>query len=94
VPGSDDVPHDDAMLEQLLTKARKHRHGRPLPPPGVRRSLRVGSGLSQAEIAIALRVTRPTVSRWESGKREPRGRHHRDYQHLLDKLAALVATES
>ena len=46
------------------------------------RELREAAGLTQLEVAFRLGVTPQTVSFWERGTREPRGRH-------LQQLAAL-----
>lgn len=59
---------------------------RSLPPPSMRRALRITAGLSAAELAAALRVTRQTVSKWERGLRTPRGLHLRNYVAALDEL--------
>ena len=61
-----------------------------LPPPPVRRALRIAAGLTQDEIAALLEdedpVNRATVSRWERGTREPRGRRRLKYAELLNSL--------
>ena len=74
-------------VEDLIHRSRKRR----LPDPEVRRMLRNRSGLTQADVASAIGVERPTVSRWESGLRTPRGRHADAYAELLRALAAEVA---
>jgi transcriptional regulator with XRE-family HTH domain len=74
-------------VDDLLERTRNRR----LPDPDIRRLLRTRSGLTQAEIANAIGVQRPTVSRWESGLRTPRGRHADAYSQLLRGLAAEVA---
>lgn len=73
-------------LSNLIDRTRRRR----LPDPEMRRLLRLKAGLSQAEIAAAIGVERPTVSRWESGVRSPRGRHAEAYAALLRGLAAEV----
>jgi transcriptional regulator with XRE-family HTH domain len=72
-------------IEQLLTEARRRRS---LPPAAIRRHLRERAGLSQAEVATVLGVLRPTVTRYESGQREPRGSVRLAYVDLLERLAA------
>jgi transcriptional regulator with XRE-family HTH domain len=60
------------MVEQTelrnLIRARRQ-----LPPPPTRRALREASGLSGADVARAMGVTRQAVSNWERGLRDPRG---------------------
>ena len=51
--------------------------------PAVARALRERSGLTQREVADALRVSVASVSRWETGKRVPRGRLAAKYFELL-----------
>jgi transcriptional regulator with XRE-family HTH domain len=72
------------ILETLLDQARQRRG---LPPPPIRRALREQAGLSQGDVARVLRVDRASVSRWESGDREPRRRFVSAYAALLDQLA-------
>ena len=40
--------------------------------------------LSQKEIAITLKVSQPTVSEWESGKKTPAGKNLKRLMELLD----------
>jgi transcriptional regulator with XRE-family HTH domain len=58
-----------------------------LPGPSARRRARSRAGLTQDEIARLLRVTRPTVTRWEAGTIEPRGAARLLYSALLRRLA-------
>jgi len=37
------------------------------------KELRKSAGIQQKELAIAIQVSRPTVSDWESGKKDPSG---------------------
>ena len=37
------------------------------------KELRKAAGIQQKELAIAIDVSRPTVSEWESGKKDPSG---------------------
>jgi transcriptional regulator with XRE-family HTH domain len=71
-------------VDQLLSEARKRNA---LPPPPMRRYLRERAGLSQCDIAGVLNVTRPAVTRWESGTRAPRGELRLRYVELLERLA-------
>ncbi|MFH0246544.1 telomere-associated protein Tap [Streptomyces sp. HK10] len=61
----------------------------PLPPPAERERLRRAHGLSQEQVAQALKVRRATVVNWERGKTEPRPPQREAYARLLDKLAQL-----
>ncbi|MFB6705132.1 helix-turn-helix domain-containing protein [Streptomyces sp. NPDC056333] len=62
-----------------------------LPEPADRARLRTGYGLTQAEIAEALDVTRTTVAGWEAGRSEPQGATRAAYAKLLDGIAAQLA---
>jgi len=70
-------------IDHLLADARRRRA---LPPPPVRRLLREGAGMTQAEVAGALGVGRPAVTRYESGARSPRGDVRLVYVDLLERL--------
>lgn len=58
-----------------------------LPPPELRRALRVAAGLSLAEIGEVCGVTRQCVSLWELGSRTPAPPHSGAYLTLLHDLA-------
>jgi transcriptional regulator with XRE-family HTH domain len=66
----------------LAALAIRHR----LPPPALRREIRQLAGLTQEDIANALRIDRASVARWEAGTREPRHDLLRPYLELLDRL--------
>lgn len=59
-----------------------------LPAAEQRARLRADYGLTQAEIADALGVTRATVAGWEAGRSEPQGPTRAAYAKLLDGIAA------
>ncbi|MET7719134.1 helix-turn-helix transcriptional regulator, partial [Streptomyces sp. NPDC005407] len=61
----------------------------PLPPPAERERLRKAHGLTQDQVATALKVRRPTVVSWENGKTEPRPPQREAYARLLSQLAEL-----
>ncbi|MDT0469673.1 telomere-associated protein Tap [Streptomyces gibsoniae] len=69
----------DALLSAAVT----------LPPPAERARLRAAHGLTQQQVAEALRVRRATVVAWEAGRSEPRPPQREAYARLLEKLAAL-----
>lgn len=50
------------------------------------KELRKRAGIQQKELAIAIGVSRPTVSEWESGKKDPSGER-------LKKLAAFFQVD-
>ncbi|MFD7501376.1 telomere-associated protein Tap [Streptomyces sp. NPDC059850] len=61
----------------------------PLPSPAERERLRKAHGLSQEQVAKALKVRRATVVNWESGKTDPRPPQREAYAHFLNELAKL-----
>ena len=58
----------------------------PLPPPPLRRALRITRHLTQDDLAGVLGVDRATVARWELGVREPRGNLRIAYASVLKAL--------
>lgn len=74
------TPH----VEQLLAELEASR----LPPPAVRRSLRVSAGISCRQLGGLTGVTATTVSRWERGA-QPRVAHAIQYREVLDALRNL-----
>lgn len=58
---------------------------------GEARRLRLAASLSLAEVARALGVSVPTVSRWETGERRPRGKAAIRYARLLEALGTREA---
>lgn len=79
------VRHSVAMsnLDEIRRKSQAHRE---LPGPALRRAIREDAGLSQADLAEPLGVTRAAVCRWETGDRRPRGRLLVAYAELLQTL--------
>jgi transcriptional regulator with XRE-family HTH domain len=77
-----------AAVEELFEEARRRRR---LPEPADRRRLR--GSLSQERIASAVSelagrpITRSTISRWETGRRAPKGPLLEAYLSILDQLA-------
>jgi transcriptional regulator with XRE-family HTH domain len=69
-----------------MNLAAKVRAKRDLPPPEVRRALRIAAGVSQKDIGAELGVTRAAVSRWESGDRVPRDETLQGYVKILRSL--------
>jgi len=75
-----------APMKDTLADALEHsRLRRQLPDPAGRRLLRVRVGLSQGDLARALNVATPTISRWESGARDPGRQHLAAYLELLNR---------
>jgi transcriptional regulator with XRE-family HTH domain len=60
-----------------------------LPPPSERERLRKAHGLSQEQVAKAMKVRRATLVNWENGKTEPRPPQREIYAHFLNELAKL-----
>lgn len=61
---------------------------RRLPPPPLRRVIRLRAGLTQKDLAGAIGTTRATIARWELGTRTPRGKLLLAYVTVLELLAA------
>lgn len=53
----------------------------------MRRALREAAGISAAELAQDLSVSRQAVAQWERGERTPRGAHLEAYVQALETLA-------
>ncbi|MGF0167543.1 telomere-associated protein Tap [Streptomyces koyangensis] len=70
----------DALLEEVAQDD--------LPSPEERKRLREAAGLSQEQIAKALKSRRETIGNWESGETEPRPPKRAAYARLLEGLAA------
>lgn len=62
------------------------RLNRRLPSPALRRAIRSDAGLTVAEVADAVGVTRQAVNNWERGARSPRGAALRSYVAVLDEI--------
>lgn len=76
------------MTESDLSKAVDALVNRApdLPPPAVRRQLRLADGLTQRQLADTLQVKPLTILRWESGQTEPRRPWRDAYAQLLQRL--------
>lgn len=61
---------------------------RDLPPPAERRVLRQQAGLSQAELAGAIGVSKTTIGNWETGARNPSGIYRTRYVEALREMRA------
>ncbi|WP_432154775.1 telomere-associated protein Tap [Streptomyces tricolor] len=70
----------DALLEEVAQDD--------LPSPEERKRLREAAGLSQEQIAKALKSRRETIGNWEAGVTEPRPPKRAAYARLLEGLAA------
>jgi transcriptional regulator with XRE-family HTH domain len=81
-------------LEALDAALSQVKQRRSLPPPSRRRLLRESAGLSQATLAQAVEVDRATISRWESGEREPEAAHLEAYLKVLERLERLAQEAS
>ncbi|MEU0525904.1 telomere-associated protein Tap [Streptomyces niveus] len=82
------MPKKPDPVDALLRSGPRRTH---LPEPAERARLRGGYGLTQAEVAAALDVTRATVAGWESGRSEPQGATRAAYAKLLEGIAAQLA---
>ena len=62
------------------------RERRELPPPALRRELRRAAGVSVADVAAAIGVSRATVGFWERGEKSPTGANLSKYVEVLRVL--------
>lgn len=74
------------MTEAATKIADQVRLRRRLPPPHMRRAIRLAAGLSAAEVAAAMGVTRQAVAAWERGRRTPRGPLLSAYIEVLEAM--------
>ncbi|MFE6270451.1 helix-turn-helix transcriptional regulator [Streptomyces goshikiensis] len=73
---SDPLRRDDALVDADT-----------LPPPHIRRQLRIAANLTQEEVAEALGVRRLAVVGWEAGRTQPHRSNRLKYAELLRGLA-------
>ena len=57
-----------------------------LPEPATRKALRQRAGLTQDTVARIVGVSRPMVTLYEAGSREPSGEHRRRYAEALKAM--------
>ncbi|MFB6999294.1 helix-turn-helix transcriptional regulator [Streptomyces virginiae] len=73
---SDPLRRDDALVDADT-----------LPPPHIRRQLRIAANLTQEEVAEALGVRRLAVVGWEAGRTQPHRSNRLKYAEFLRGLA-------
>ena len=73
-----------SILQEAIERAQRQQS---LPSPEKRRWLREGAGLSQADIARSLGTSAASVSRYETGDREPSGQIRDKYIEACEELA-------
>ena len=83
-------PPQSLLVAELRRERAESEH---LPIPAMRKAIRESAHVSLARVAAILGVHRASVSRWESGKRTPRGEQRRRYKRLLDELKELSRDE-
>lgn len=66
----------EALTERMRTRQQ-------LPPPHVRRQLRVAAGVSLRDVGEVVGVSHEAVRMWETGERMPRGRNVERYVGVL-----------
>jgi DNA-binding transcriptional regulator YiaG len=75
------TPEEALHRLALAVQARRE-----LPPPETCRALRLAAGVSLAEVAEAVGVTKQAVLFWELGQRRPTGPRLARYVTVLDAL--------
>jgi transcriptional regulator with XRE-family HTH domain len=73
------------LLDLALSEARARSS---LPEPRLRRLLRDRVGVTQEAVASAVGVSRPAISRYETGAATPRGDRLHRYLAVLQRLDA------
>ncbi|MFG2841113.1 MULTISPECIES: helix-turn-helix transcriptional regulator [Streptomyces] len=73
---SDPLRRDDALVDADT-----------LPPPHIRRQLRIAANLTQAEVAEAIGVKRLAIVGWEAGHTQPHRSNRLKYAEFLRGLA-------
>ena len=86
-----EVTDQGRVRHQLNRAIQERRRREALPDPAMRRVLREHAGVSQEILADAIGVSRPSVSRYESGSSTPRGSVLHRYLNVLDLLAVETA---
>ena len=79
---------DMTKAEVVIARARARQQLR--TAPATARALREQAGLTQAEVAGALGVSRVAVHLWETGQRTPRGDLAVRYLGLLHEACGVV----
>ena len=89
------VIDEDRMNLQIFDEAvNRQRARRRLPDPNTCRLLRRQLGISIITVAETLGVRKETVSRWELGHRQPRGKNAVRYLELLERMQAELLKEA
>jgi transcriptional regulator with XRE-family HTH domain len=78
-----------ATLEKLVQTVRARQE---LPPPSARRAVRQAAGVSLADVADVVGVSRQAVGLWERGLRNPRGRNLVAYLNVLRMLREAMSS--
>ena len=74
----------------MSQRIRQLAESKRLPSPATRRVLRTDAGLTLAELASQLGVTKQALWYWEVGARQPRSKNRLAYAQALDELKALL----
>lgn len=79
------MPISGAIAAKVTARRR-------LPAPVKCKAIRVGSGVTQADVAesIVSPVSRDTVARWGNGSRTPRGETLDQYVDILEELREIA----
>ena len=82
-------PHVSKKAKALLTNhetgARSTNHSSTVSPMAIAQA-RQASGMTQAELAKKLQVTKQVVQQWEKGTKHPEGRDKARLKRLLSKI--------
>lgn len=75
-----------------LSLAEEVRIAQRLPAPAEARAIRIAAHVSISRLSEELGVSRKTITRWESGTRNPSGAHRVAYAKTILALADAIST--
>jgi DNA-binding transcriptional regulator YiaG len=78
------------LLDELEKLLARRRSSSLLPSPARCRAIREKASLSQEDLARLLGVSRPALTRWESGQRKPFGDNCVRYLSVLERIEAVT----
>ena len=78
------------LWDNMSQEIRDLVEAKRLPPPLLRKELRKSGGLTQADLAAQVGVTKQTIWLWEADRVKPRGMNLLRYSQALNELKDLL----